>query len=96
MATEKEKAIVAQLYSMAMEMVNDDYTVCIDYHGFVHAVDVRISPKNSGEWVYYSDTAYLSGRSNTWTEKTSLPLLNEMLAQVKAHHKSFDADGVKL
>lgn len=96
MATEKERKLIAEITSLALDMGTGEYTVCVDYHGFVHAVDIRIAKKNSNDWVYYSETAYLSGCTHVWTEKTSLPLLNEMLAQVKAFHPAFDADGVKL
>lgn len=96
MATLKEKAIVGHMYTLAMEMAASDHTACIDYHGFVHGVDVRIAKKNSNDWEYYSETAYLSGRSHVWTEKTSLPLLNEMLHQLKKYHPAFDDDGIKL
>ena len=96
MATVKEKALVAEITQLAMEMGAGEHTACVDYMGYVHGVDVRISKKNSNDYVYYSETCYLSGRVDIWSEKTSLPLLNEMLAQVKAFHPQFDADGVKL
>ena len=96
MATEKEKALVKEITDLAMDIGAGDYNVCVDYHGHVHGVDARISLKGSSDWVYYSDTVYLSGRTDIWTEKTSIPQLKKMLAQVKKHHKSFDADGVKL
>jgi hypothetical protein len=96
MATVKEKALIAEITRLALEMGAGEYTACVDYHGYVHGIDVRIAKKNASDWVYYSETCYLSGRIDVWNEKTSLPLLNEMLAQVKAFHPQFDADGVKL
>jgi hypothetical protein len=96
MATVKEKALVAEITDLAMEMGDGDYNVCVDYHGHIHAVDVRIALRGSSDWVYYAETCYLSGRRDVFTEKKSIPELKKMLAQVKKHHKSFDADGVKL
>jgi hypothetical protein len=96
MATEKEKALVGEITNLAMEMGAGDYNTCVDYHGHVHGVDVRIALKGSSDWVYYSDTVYLSGRTATWTEKTSVPQLKAMLKQVKKHHPQYDADGVRV
>lgn len=96
MATEKERKLIGEITSLAMDMGDGDYNVCADYHGHIHAFDVRIALKGSSDWVYYSDSAYLSGRKDIWTEKSSLPLLNEMLTQVKTFHPQYDADGVEL
>lgn len=96
MATVKEKALVSEITQLAMDNGAGEYNVCVDYHGHIHGVDVRIAEKGSSDWVYYSGTVYLSGRTPIWTEKDSLPKLKAMLAKVKQFHKSFDADGVKL
>ena len=96
MATVKEKALVAEITGLALEMGAGEYNACVDYHGYIHGVDVRVAHKDSSEWAFYSDTVYLSGRNNLWTEKTSIPQLKKILAQVKKYHPQFDADGVKL
>ena len=96
MATEKEKALIQEITSLALDIGDGDYNVCCDYHGHIHAFDVRIALKNSSDWVYYADTCYLSGRREVFTEKQSLEDLNAMLKAVKQYHPAFDADGVKL
>lgn len=96
MATEKEKALVQEIVSLAMEMGDGDYNVCVDYHGYVHGASVRIAKKNSSEWVYYSDVVYLSGRIKVWTADMAIAELENILHTVKTYHPAFDADGVKL
>lgn len=96
MATEKEKALVQEIINLAMDMGDGDYNTCVDYHGHVHAIDVRIALKGSGDWIYYADTCYLSGRRGVFTEKQSIPQLKAMLKQVKKHHPQYDADGVRV
>lgn len=96
MATEKERKLIREITDLALDIGAGDYDVSIDYSGHVHSFCVRVALRGSSDWVYYSDSAYLSGRKDIWTEKASLPLLNEMLAQVKAFHPQYDADGVEL
>ena len=96
MATVKEKALVAEITELAMEIGAGDYNVAVEYHGHIHGVDVRISKKGESGWVYYADTVYLSGRTDIWPADEAIFALNGMLAAVKQYHPQFDADGVKL
>lgn len=96
MATEKEKALIGEITNLALDMGAGGYSVCVDYHGYIHGIDVRIAKKNESDWSYYGETIYLSGRNEIWTEDNSVAKLKDTLQVIKQYHPAFDADGVKL
>ena len=97
MATEKEKAKVRELVELAME-VNSERKVSVDVDVTASSVHMRISKlpfvKDQG-WIFYGENdAYLSAGS--FSEESFLKNLDGFIHEAKKHHKSFDADGVKL
>lgn len=95
MATQNEKNAVLELIDLAMA-VNDQgaVNVSVDTKGW--GVEMRVTPiAFDGTWIYYPDQpAYFS--DNVFTEEQFLERVNGFIAEAKKHHKSFDADGVKL
>lgn len=96
MTTQKERELIAEITSLALDIGAGDYDVCVDYAGHVHAISVRISLRGSSDNVYYGDQIYLSGRKDIWTADRAVAGLDEALTEIKKYHPSFDADGVKL
>jgi hypothetical protein len=95
-ATEKERELIAEITSLAMDIGAGEYSAFVDYHGHIHGFDARVSKKDARDYCYYAETVYLSGRTPTWTEKDSIPQLEDILHSIKKYHPAFDADGVKL
>lgn len=96
MATQKERELMHEIMDLAVDIGAGDYDVCAEYHGHIHAFDARIAPKGSNEWVYYGDTVYLSGRTDSFKPAAAINGLTKILSAVKKYHKSYDSDGVKL
>lgn len=96
MTTQKERELIAEITSLALDIGSGEYAVCVEYHGFVHAADIRIAKKGASDWVYYSDAIYLSGRTEIWGHQSAIEALEEALIEVKKYHPQYDADGVKL
>jgi len=98
MATVKERKLIREITDLALDvnLQGGEYTITADYMGHIHAFDIRILNSKLIQQNENCEWAYLSGKSKLWDEAQSLARLETMLAQVKKHHKSFDADGVKL
>ena len=96
MTTEKERELIAEITSLALDIGADEYNVGVHYSGHIHALHVRVAKKSATDWVYYGDAIYLSGREDIWGPKQSIKSLEEALIEVKKYHPQYDADGVKL
>lgn len=97
MATEKERKLMSEIMNLAVDvtLAGGLFTVAASYIAHIHAFEIRVM-KGIIQINETADWAYLSGRSDFWTEKSSLGRLEEMLTEVKQYHPAFDADGVKL
>ncbi|MNQ65160.1 hypothetical protein D3C85_796090 [compost metagenome] len=97
MATDKEKALVAEIVGLATDInVVDEIDVSVDLRA--HGVHVRMSPKTFDDttpWVYYPErTAYFS--NDVFTEENFEYVAGTYIAELKKHHPQYDADGVHL
>lgn len=97
MATEKEKALVAQITDLAIG-VNEAGAVNARVEISSAAVQVLMSAKPfnaENAWVYYPDrSAYFS--DSTFTEENFIYVAGTYIAELKKHHPNYDADGVEL
>lgn len=95
MATEKEKEKVRELVEIAMG-INErkDIFCAVDVRDF--GIEMRIAPRPfEREWIFYSDRpAYFP--DDTFSIDDFISRMDSYIAEAKKHHKSFDADGVKL
>lgn len=96
MTTQKERELIAEIMSLALDIGAGEYSVGVDYSGHIHALHVRVAKKSASDWVYYSDAIYLSGRIEIWGPKQAVEALEEALTEIKKYHPQYDADGVRL
>lgn len=96
MTTQKERELIAEITSLALDIGAGEYNVDVDYSGHIHALHVRIGKKSASDWVYYGHSIYLSGRTEIWGHQSAIEALEEALTEIKKYHPQYDADGVKL
>lgn len=96
MTTQKERELIAEIASLALDIGAGKYSVDVQYSGHIHAMHVNISKQGDKGYIYYGDALYLSGRKDIWGPKQAIEGLEEALAEIKKYHPAFDADGVKL
>lgn len=96
MTTQKERELIAEIMSLALDIGAGDFSVDVDYSGHVHALYINISKKGDSGYIYYGEAIYLSGRKEIWGHEQAIAALEEALAEIKKYHPAFDADGVKL
>lgn len=97
MATEKEKALVLEIVSMAIEVnAQGKVDAHVEYNGdCLHLYIVPLPYKSGNDWLYYAkDQAYFS--DEVFRESEFIGIANDFIAELKKHHPAFDADGVKL
>jgi uncharacterized 2Fe-2S/4Fe-4S cluster protein (DUF4445 family) len=96
-ATEKEKALVAELSDLAIA-VNEQGKVNVSLDIRASGIDMRIHDVKHMDfdyWLYHSNRpAYFS--DDIFSEDDFIAKANEFRHVLRVQHKSFDADGVKL
>jgi hypothetical protein len=97
MATEKERALVAEIVGLAADINEaDEIDVSVDLRQ--SGIHVRMSPKTfdeTTEWVYYPErSAYFS--NDIFTEENFEFVAGQYISELKKHHPLYDADGVRL
>lgn len=97
MATDKEKALVSEIISLATE-VNAAGVVDVHVDVWSAAVQMRMAPlpfDEASEWVYYPDrAAYFS--NDVFTEENFEYVAGTYILELKKHHPQYDADGVRV
>lgn len=96
MTTQKERELIAEITSLALDIGAGKYSIDVQYSGHIHALHVNIAKAGDDGYIYYGDAIYLSGRKDIWGPKHSIKSLEEALTEIKKYHPQFDADGVKL
>lgn len=96
MTTQKERELIAEITSLALDIGAGKYSIDVQYSGHIHALHVNISKDGDNGYIYYGDAIYLSGRKDIWGPKQSIKSLEEALSEIKKYHPQYDADGVKL
>jgi hypothetical protein len=97
MATVKEQKAVMHMADLALE-INAQGRVSVDFDITASSVHMRISKlpfvKDQG-WLFYGENdAYFS--TGSFSEESFLLTIANFVTEAKKHHKSFEADGVKL
>lgn len=97
MATDKEKALVAEIVDLVTG-VNEAGVINARVEISSAAVQVLMSAKPFNEanaWVYYPErAAYFSDA--TFTEENFEYVAGTYIAELKKHHPQYDADGVRV
>ena len=99
MATEKERELMREIMDLALDVTLSDSPIAIgaSYMGHIHAfqIEVYISETLKRLNKCY-DWVNISGKDEIWDEQQSIEGLELLLAEVKKHHKDYDADGIRL
>lgn len=99
MAAEKERELMREIMDLALDVTLSDSPIAIGAHymGHIHAFQIEIYISETlkrlnkcSEWVH------VSGKDEIWDEQQSIEGLELLLAEVKKHHKDYDADGIRL
>ena len=59
MTTQKERELIAEIMSLALDIGAGEYNVEVDYSGHIHALHVRVAKKSASDWVYYGEAGGL-------------------------------------